>query len=541
VAVAERRRKFWGWGYEGEGLSDDELALLTRLLAERMGLPDLRAADPPDISELRLRPPRVTPPPALREVSSDGAWERAEHTLGKSYHDLVRGLRREYRNPPDFVVYPRDEAELTAALAWASERSVAAIPYGGGSSVAGGIEPDVDEAYRGAISIDLRRLGRVLEVDRASRAALIEAGALGPALEDQLRSHGLTLRHFPQSFEVSTLGGWIATRSGGHYATLFTHIDDFVEGLRVVTPRGVLETRRLPGDGAGVSADRLLIGSEGTLGVITRAWMRLQDRPRFRASASVLFEDFADAWQAAREIGQSGLWPANCRLLDHNEALVSGSGDGSRSILIVTFESADHELDASMARAAEICRGHRGTVPEQALSTSSEAAAARQGAAGLWRSAFVRGGHFHDAYVRLGMVMETFETACTWDRFPSFHDSVLRATMRAVEEQCGRGIVSCRFAYVYPDGPAPYYTVLAPGRPGAELEQWAAIKEAASSEVVVLGGTITHHHAVGRYHRPWYDRQRPALFADALLAAKRALDPAGIMNPGVLVDPANVT
>jgi alkyldihydroxyacetonephosphate synthase len=163
--------------------------------------------------------------------------------------------------------------------------------------------------------------------------------------------------------------------------------------------------------------------------------------------------------------------------------------------------------------------------------------ASRRGAAGLWRSAFIRGGHFHDAYVRLGMVMETFETACTWDRFPELHAGVLEAARRAVEDQCGRGIVSCRLAYVYPDGPAPYYTVLAPARASSELEQWAAVKEAASDALIRLGGTITHHHAVGRYHRPWYDRQRPELFAEALRAAKRALDPAGIMNPGVLVDP----
>lgn len=381
-------------------------------------------------------------------------------------------------------------------------------------------------------------MGRVLEVDTASRAALIEAGALGPALEDQLRPHGLTLRHFPQSFEVSSLGGWIATRSGGHYATLFTHIDELVQGLRVLTPRGVVETRRLPGDGAGVSADRVFIGSEGSLGIITRAWMRLQDRPRFRAAASMTFSDFEDAWQAARGIAQSGLWPANCRLLDPNEALISGSGDGSRSILIVAFESGDHPLDAWLARALEIGRGHRGEVPQHAAATSTDADANRQGVAGLWRSAFIRGGHFHDAYVRLGLVMETFETAITWDHFRHLHSRVLAATRSALEAECGGGLVSCRFAYVYPDGPAPYYTVLAAGRPGAQMEQWAAIKSAASEALLQAGGTISHHHAVGRYHRPWYDRQRPGLFADALGAAKKALDPRGVMNPGCLIDPA---
>lgn len=535
----ERLRKFWGWGYEGEGLSGPEIEILAKALAERLKLSELRLANPPQLEEISLRGPRVHPPGSLAGFCSVTPRDRAEHTLGKSFPDLVRGLRRDYANPPDFVAYPGSEEQLLAVLDWATSAGVAAVPYGGGSSVTGGIEPDVGDAYPGAISVDLRLLDRVLEVDRASRAALIEAGVLGPALEDQLRPHGLTLRHFPQSFEVSSLGGWIATRSGGHYATLFTHIDEFVESLRVLTPRGVVETRRLPGDGAGVSADRLFIGSEGVLGVISRAWMRLQDRPRFRASASVSFESFDDAWQAAREIAQAGLYPANCRLLDHNEALVSGSGDGSRAILIVTFESADHELDAWLARAAEICRSRHGELPETVGRPQTEETAAREGAAGLWRSAFVRGGHFHDAYVRLGLVQDTFETAITWDRFPDFHAEVLEATRGAIAEECGTGLVSCRFAYVYPDGPAPYYTVMAPGRQGSELEQWAAIKEAASEVLLRLGGTITHHHAVGRYHRPWYDRQRPELFAAALRAAKRELDPAGIMNPGVLIDPAS--
>ncbi|HKF75573.1 MAG TPA: FAD-binding oxidoreductase [Candidatus Dormibacteraeota bacterium] len=535
--ATRRRRKFWGWGYEGEGLSAGELEVLAGIVAARFGLEEVRAAPPPELSDLELRPPRVKPPAAVATFASTDPWDRAEHTLGKSYHDLVRGLRREYAHPPDLVAYPGDEAQIAAVLEWAGDAGVATIPYGGGSSVVGGIEPDVGSDYRGVVSVDMRHMDRVLEIDRASRAALIQGGVLGPALEDQLRPHGLTLRHFPQSFEVSSLGGWIATRSGGHFATLHTHIDEFVEGLRVLTPRGAVETRRLPGDGAGVSADRMFIGSEGTLGIVTQAWMRLQDRPRFRASAAITFASFADAWQAAREVVQSGLWPANCRLLDPDEALLSGSGDGTRSILIVTFESADHPLDAWLTRAVEICRGHRGAVPAEAGAGSTDEAASRQGAAGLWRNAFIRGGHFHDAYVRLGMVQETFETAITWDRFDDFHERVLDATRRAVEEQCGRGIVSCRFAYVYPDGPAPYYTVVAPSRPGAETEQWASIKEAASETLLACGGTITHHHAVGRFHRPWYDRQRPDLFAEALRTAKRTLDPAGIMNPGVLIDP----
>jgi alkyldihydroxyacetonephosphate synthase len=536
LAEAQRTRKFWGWGYEGEGLSDSEVEEVGRDMRSRFGVEPQSMAAAPVLGSLSMPEPRLGPPPSLESLCSQDPRERAVHTLGKSYEDLVRGLRGDYRNAPDIVAYPRGERDVEDLLTWCAERRVAAIAFGGGSSVVRGIEPDVGDGYAGTVSIDLRHLNRVLEVDRASRSALIEGGIFGPGLEDQLKPHGLTLRHFPQSFEMSTLGGWIATRSGGHYATLFTHIDEFVEGVRAITPRGAYETRRLPGSGAGPDPARLLIGSEGTLGIITQAWMRLQDRPRFRASAPFEFERFEDAWSAARAIAQSGLWPANCRLLDPREALFSGAGDGTRSLLIITFESADHELDAWFARAVDICQEFHGVSPVELSGTSTATEAAHRGAAGAWRNAFIAGGHRHDAFARLGLVMETFETAITWDRFPAFHAAVVAATEAAVERVCGRGMVSCRFAYVYPDGPAPYYTVLGQGRPGAELEQWAEIKAAASDALIAAGGTITHHHAVGRYHRRWYDLERPQLFAEAYRAARRVLDPAGIMNPGVLVN-----
>jgi alkyldihydroxyacetonephosphate synthase len=299
----------------------------------------------------------------------------------------------------------------------------------------------------------------------------------------------------------------------------------------------VYETRRLPASGAGPDPARLLIGSEGTLGIITQAWMRVQDRPRFRASAPFAFERFEDACAATRVIAQSGLWPANCRLLDPHEVLLSSAGDGTRSLLIVTFESADHALDAWFSRATEICHDFHGHPAVEVSGTSTETDAARRGAAGAWRNAFIAGGHSSDAFARLGLVRETFETAITWDRFPGLHAAVVGALEGAIQRVCGRGMVACRFAYVYPDGPAPYYTVLAQGRPGAELAQSAELKAAASDALIAAGATITHHHAVGRFHRPWYDRERPPLFAQAFQAARRVLDPAGIMNPGVLVDP----
>jgi alkyldihydroxyacetonephosphate synthase len=359
----------------------------------------------------------------------------------------------------------------------------------------------------------------------------------GPALEEQLRPHGLTLRHFPQSFEFSTLGGWIATRSGGHYATLYTHIDDFVEALRIVTPTGVVQSRRLPGSGAGPSPDRLFIGSEGILGIIVEAWMRLQSRPVFRASAAVTFDDFLQAATAVRALAQAGLHPSNCRLLDPGEAAVSGAGSGTEAVLLIAFESADHPLDAWMQRALTCVADHGGRVPAGAGQTRSGESGDREGAGGAWRRAFLDAPYLRDALVGMGMISETFETAVTWDRFAEFHGGVVAATTDAIRRVAGAGQVTARFTHVYPDGPAPYYTVLAPSRVGSQLAQWAEIKTAASEAILRLGGTITHHHAVGRDHRPWYDRQRPDGFAVALGAAKRALDPSGVLNPGVLIDP----
>jgi alkyldihydroxyacetonephosphate synthase len=530
-------RRFWGWGREGEGPTPEQKRAIALALAARFALPDLTITEPPRIEELTLPAPHLLPPATLGAICSSAPFDRASHTYGKSFRDVVRALRRDFGHPPDVVAFPRSEDEVAAVLDWCARTRAAAIPYGGGSSVVGGVEAVVGDRYAGVVSLDLSRLDRVLEVDRASRAARIQAGVLGPSLEEQLRPHGLTLRHFPQSFEFSSLGGWIATRSGGHYATLYTHIDDFVEALRVVTPTGTIATRRLPGSGAGPSPDRLFIGSEGILGVITEAWMRLQDRPTFRASASVTFASFAAGAEAARAVAQAGLYPANCRLLDPGEAATAGAGSGDEAVLLLAFESGDHPLDAWMARALECARDHGGKAPADAGRTRSAETGARDGAAGAWRKTFLDAPYLRDALVAMGMISETFETAITWDRFPAFHAGVVAAVEGTLRRIAGAGQVTCRFTHVYPDGPAPYFTVIAPGRRGGELEQWAAVKEAASDAILRLGGTITHHHAVGRDHRPWYDRERPDGFAAALVAAKSALDPAGVLNPGVLIDP----
>ena len=532
--MTQARLKYFGWGREGEGLTAEEEAAALDRYRRLFKVDGFDEVAPPRQSAIELRRPRVVPPASLAPCCSSAAYDRVVHTYGKSFSDYARGLVGDYDSAPDVVAYPHNEAEVSAVVDWAGSARAALIPFGGGSSVVGGVEPRLDgSACRAAVTIDLRHLDRVLEIDRTSRAARIEAGVFGPALEEQLKPHALSLRHFPQSFEYSTLGGWIATRSGGHFASLYTHIDDFVESLRVITPRGPLETRRLPGSGAGPSPDRLFIGSEGVLGVITEAWMRLQDRPRFRAGGAVRFADFFTAARAVRAIAQTGLYPANCRILDPQEAQNTGAGDGTSAILVLAFESADHPLETWMARALECCADFGGT-PER----TGVADAQREGAAGLWRNAFIRMPYARERLVRKAIIADTFETAITWERFEAFHDEVKGATETAIRDVTGRpGQVTCRFTHVYPDGPAPYFSFHALGRHGDLWAQWRAIKSAASDALIRAGGTITHHHAVGRDHRPWYDKEIPPLFAAALRAAKQSLDPQGMLNPGVLFDP----
>jgi len=534
-------RRFWGWGRADASLDAREQATVSAMVTQ-VGATFVEQPVP-QVDDFALPEPRVAPPMALAAQFSATPLDRLNHCAGKSYADCARMWLREPPSPPDWVAFPDDEQAIIDILDWAQASNVAVIPYGGGSSVCGGVEAVVGDRFNGAVSLDLERLNRVLEVDAVSRAARIQAGALGPELELQLKAHHLTLRHFPQSFEFSSLGGWIATRAGGHYATQHTHIDDFVESTRMVTPAGVMQTRRLPGSGAGPAPDRLVIGSEGTLGVITEAWVRLQSPPRFRASASVRFADYFTAVACVRSLSQSGLNPSNCRLLDPLETVFSGVGDGRSAILVLAFESADHPLEAWMARALELVRDHGGQYDAEAAARSmakENSSEHRSGAAGAWREAFLRMPYWRDPAVGLGVILDTFETAITWDRFETFYRSVRRDVGGAIKRATGQDPwLSCRFTHLYPDGPAPYFTLVARAADGSvasALAAWRDIKQAANAAVVAHGGTITHHHAVGRDHRSGYDREVDPLFRQMLVAAKKVADPRAILNPGVLID-----
>ena len=522
-------RSHWGWGYLEQM---PPLAEVAPRATAFFGPLETQSCVP--IDAVVVPRPRVEVPPALNDFASAQPEPRLRHTWGRGYPDRLRGFRGDFSAAPDLVVTPRTEAEVALALAVCEQQRLTVTPYGGGSSVVRGIEPVLGKGHRGTVSLDLGALNQVLEVDATSRLARIEGGVFGPALEKQLGAHGLTLRHFPQSFEFSTLGGWIATRAGGHFATLYTHIDEQVHSARMVTPRGLWASKSFPASGAGSDPNRWVCGSEGTLGVITEAWMRVLPRPTFRANASLHFERFDQAVRATREISQSGLFPSNARLLDASEAMVHGvSGDGS-TVLILAFESADHPLGPWLERAMAIAASHGGTCPRGALVRDDASGARAADAAESWRTAFLKGPYLQDAMIQLGVIADTFETACTWTAFEKLYGEVNATMQDALQRVCGGGVVTCRFTHLYPDGPAPYFTFIGKARQGAELEQWAELKAAACDALAKWGGTITHHHAVGRTHKPWYDLERPEPFAQAFIAARRAVDPAGILNPGVL-------
>ncbi|HEY2478015.1 MAG TPA: FAD-binding protein, partial [Solirubrobacterales bacterium] len=505
--MADRRLKHWGWGYEDQAPTAAQLAEAAAGIRERFGFGgEARAAVP--LEEVEVRAPRLRRPEAFGDLFTEAKYERVSRALGKAYRDVVRGHRGEFEHPPDLVALPRDCSEVETVLNWAEAEGAAVVAFGGGTSVVGGVEAPLGD--RPVVTMDLRRLDRVIEVDPTSLAARIEAGATGPRLEEQLREHGLTMRCFPQSFEYSTLGGWIATRAGGHFATKETHVDDLVESVRAVTPRGPWESRRLPASGAGPSPDRLLLGSEGILGVITDAWVRVRPRPEWKAAATVRFETFADACDAVREIVQAGLDPANCRVLEAAEAEMTGAGDGSAHLLLLAFESAHHPVEATLDLALAAARDHDGapdapriTEPSrESQADGSSALTGRKfkeglrnrptnteegGAAESWRGAFLLAPYLRDTFVSCGVLSETFETAITWDRLEDFHATVMETARRAVSEvsgapQEGRGAprATCRFTHAYRDGVAPYFTVLAPAIRGGEVEQWDEIKAAVS-------------------------------------------------------------
>ncbi len=531
-----KRMKHWGWGYEDAPETPPQLIEnMESYFGKFFGVSDFNTLPVPDLPAASLGRARLEVPERLTDICTTSHTERARHSAGRSFLDYVDIFDNAYRNPTDVVAFVRDENDVVEVLNWAQQVNAAVIPFGGGTSVTGGVEPDVGSRYDAVISLDTTLINKVLEIDEVSECARIQAGAFGPDLEAQLRKSSYSLRHYPQSFQHSTLGGWLATRSGGHFATLYTHIDEFAQSMRIVTPSGTVETRRMPGDGAGPDPDRFFMGTEGSLGVITEAWMRIHKRASHRGSIAVFFGDFLQGCEAVRVISQSGLYPSNLRIIDAEEARVNFVSDRNKHILFLGFESADHPVGHWIDRALEICADHGGEFDRGVLTDPNSHRKAEQG---RWRDIFLETSFYREITTPREIIYGTMETSITWDRFPDLYRKVMAVTAEAMREATGKeGSLSCRFVYVYPDGPAPYWSFYCLGNHGEMKQQWKHVKKAATDQFLAHGGSTTHHTSIGRDHMKWLNQQTDGLFRQVLQSAKDTLDPNWIMNPGVIIPP----
>jgi alkyldihydroxyacetonephosphate synthase len=536
-------RKPFGW----PGPSDTTSEQLANRIGESIG----RVGDSTSVARLPQLP---TPRPFVTLLRAADVGEvstaddvRLRASVGASLRDTVRaGISAGHLEATDAVIFPCSEAQVLAALRFASDHRVAVVPYGGGTCVSGGLEPSEAEmrsaGLDGRIALHLGRMADVIAINLVDLTCTVQPGCLGPALEKALRPHGLTARFFPQSFAESTVGGWVATRAGGHFAVGPTRIDDQVQSLRMATPMGMVVTPRLPASGSGPDPKRMLLGGEGALGVITEVVLRVQRAPASRSTATFDFggeSSLLNAANAARAVVQSGLLPANLRAVDALEAAVMGLGNGSDAVLLLAFESqlaGGAVCDALMAaasalivRAGGICRPPLGK--DQRETSNSTAGSAAQ-----WKRSFVTAPAARDEMLLRGMLVETFETAVCWSGLKALQTGVSAAVLDAGKRLSLPLMITCRLTHVYTDGCAPYFSVISSEKlePARCLEAWDVIKEAANAALAKYGGAASHHHAVGRDHLSVHAAEVGPLVRRALSAVKASWDPVGVLNPGAL-------
>ncbi len=536
--------RWWGWGEDGEArasLADG----LGALLAGELDAPE-PASGPARVRLAEVRLPEGVLGAAQRRaleaavgaehVRDDHAC-RVAHAGGKGYADLIRLRAGDGSRAPDAVAAPRSGAEVASVLAACAAESVAVVPFGGGTSVVGGVDA-LRGSHAAVIALDLTRLDQVLDLDRRSLTTTVEAGMLGPQLERLLGNAGLTVGHFPQSFQHSTVGGWIATRSAGQASTGYGRIEDLVEALRFEAPAGPIATRPVPASAAGPSLRELLVGSEGTLGVVTAATLRVRLAPGARRYAGWLFRSFEEGREALRALAQTDSAPDLARLSDAEETrlnlALSAKGGGFERVLrsylrarvgsapslaLTGIEGTPDGVARRRARLAEAMR-------------SAGAVGLGEGAGRAWLKGRFAAPYLRDEMLDRGVLVETFETAADWEALGGLYHAVRNALEGALP---GTGTVTCHVSHIYRSGASLYFTVLAPVSAGDELERWAQLKRAALRAILAGGGTITHHHAVGRDHAPWLAQEIGELGVEVLRVAKQRLDPAGIMNPGKLL------
>ncbi|HHS96752.1 MAG TPA: FAD-binding oxidoreductase [Chloroflexi bacterium] len=547
--------RWWGWGTLERTFPLKDRPRFWPTLRAWLGLPeDLEERPPVPLEEIDLRPSRLDDPmlTALRRLVG-GEWvrtdrrARVEHACGKAYRDLVRLRAGLVPNPPDAVVYPADEGQVAAVLAWAADRDVVVIPFGGGSTVLGAVEPPPGD--RPVITVDMARLDRLMALDRESWTARIQAGATGPEIEAQLGEHGFTLGHFPQSFEFSTLGGWIATRGAGQASTGYGKIEDMTLAVRMVTPVGILETREAPALATGPSLLDIAVGSEGTYGVITEATMRVRPRPQVQDYRGFLFRTLEEGIAALRDLMHHGPRPTIARLSDAPETAASlalahehrglralleqgfegylarrgykMAPDGS-CFLLLGYDGAVSRVARRWRHAEETCRDHGGFPLGRSAGES-------------WKRDRFAHPYLRDILLGVGVMVDTVETATTWSNLLHLYDEMTRAIRAAIRASGGGpGYVMTHISHIYEEGASLYITFLGRQTAGQEVEQWWEVKRAATEAVLSAGGALSHHHGIGRDHAHWLGQEIGPVGMRILRALKERLDPAGVMNPGVL-------
>jgi alkyldihydroxyacetonephosphate synthase len=542
LSAHTREMRWWGWGSPDHPPALPEHAL--PFLREEVGLAD-SPRPPVELDAVRL--PDSVLSDAAREALTAAAGNvredraaRVLHAAGKGYPDLVRQRAGDCAPAPDAVVAPGSHEEVRAVLDACAAHGVAVVPFGGGTSVVGGVEP-LRGQFEAVVSLDLARLDRLVSVDPVSLTVVLEAGVRGPEAEAMLHAHGLTLGHFPQSYEYATIGGYVATRSAGQASTGYGRIDELVLGLRCASPAGDVDVRPLPASAAGPKLRELLVGSEGTLGVITQAAFRVRPAPAAKRHGGWFFRDFEEGAEALRALEQHEAAPDVARLSDEEEtrlslALAGGEGLKARAggaylrwrgyeggcLAIFGWEGDEDDVARRAARTTALAR-RGGGLP---LGRSPGEA---------WARGRFAGPYLRDDLLGRGVMVETLETATQWSGVMALHGAVRDALREALGARGTPPLVMCHISHLYPTGASLYFTFLARQQEGAEIEQWDAAKRAACDAIVGQGATITHHHAIGRDHVPWMRAEVGDTGLQALRAVKERLDPAGIMNPGKLL------
>ena len=521
---------WWGWGRPGQ---EPEIAApARRWLARQTGWRPRPSpvGDPPTPTESRLSDAARQALAEVAEVRTDDAT-RLAHAGGKSYLDLVR-RRGGTASFPDAVVCPADHEAVVATLACCAGHRVAVVPFGGGTSVVGGVDP-LRGGCDAVIALDLRRLDRLVAVDAESRTATLQAGLRTPQAEALLARHGLTLGHSPQSAEFATIGGYAATRSAGQSSTGYGRFDDLVVELRVATPAGSLTLGRAPRSAAGPDLRHVFLGSEGAFGVITEATLRVRAIPETLSYEAFSFPAFAGGLAAIRALVQDGVAPDVVRLSDVDETranlVLAGTGPvargylrarghGAGCIAILGWEGDRRVVRARRGLGRRVVRGHGGIL-------------LGSGPGQAWRRERYAAPYLRDRLLDVGLLVETLETATSWSALPALHEAI-RAALRSALE---RPLVMSHVSHLYPTGASLYVTVLADRDDADPVGQWQRAKDAASAAIVSAGATITHHHGVGQDHRRWMADEVGDLGLAALRAVKTTLDPTDILNPGKLL------